>query len=329
MKSKTLLISGTAGFIGASLVSKMLNFGFTIIGVDNQNKFYDCGLKELRLINLCNNPNYFHYKIDISNYDELSNIFKKYKPSVVVNLAGLAGVRYSVESPLAYVESNINGFINMIECSRTNKIDHFIYASSSSVYGANKQMPFSIDQPTQRPLNMYAATKIANEAMANSYSNVYKIKTTGLRLFTAYGPWGRPDMALFKFTRSILQGTPIQLYNNGEHFRDFTYIDDIVDGIHKIIESDTADPSHLSELFNIGNGSPVSLLDFVSQIELTLNKKAIKEFIPPQIGDMLETYADINPIKTRYGYEPKYDYKVGIKKFVQWYLKYADQIYAN
>jgi UDP-glucuronate 4-epimerase len=327
LKNYPILITGSAGFIGSNLVHSLVKSGFSIIGIDNHNPFYDCGLKKLRLVTLCENEKYVHHKADISSYDELSNIFSKYEPKVVVNLAALAGVRYSVESPLSYIQSNINGFANVIECSRSHKVEHLIYASSSSVYGANAKTPFSTSQATDRPLNIYAATKKANELMAHSYSHLYGLRTTGLRFFTVYGPWGRPDMALFKFTHAINQGRPIQLYSNGQHSRDFTYIDDIVDGITRVINFDKKYNSlKLAEIFNIGRGSPISLMDFVSQIENVLNRKAIKEFLPPQDGDMFETYADISPIKDMYGYDPKFDYKIGVKNFIEWYLKYMNQI---
>lgn len=228
---------------------------------------------------------------------------------------------------MSYIQSNINGFANVIEASRLHKVEHFIYASSSSVYGADAKIPFSTSQSTDRPLNIYAATKKANELIAHSYSHLYGMRTTGLRFFTVYGPWGRLDMALFKFTHAITQGRPIQLYNNGLHFRDFTYIDDIVDGIMRVMTVDKKyDAAKLAEVFNIGRGSPIGLIDFVSQIENVLNKKAIKEFLPPQDGDMFETYADISPARDAYGYNPKFDYKVEVKNFVEWYLKYSEQI---
>ena len=327
MKNNPILITGTVGFIGSNLVNTLIKSGFSIIGIDNHNSFYDCGLKKLRFENLCVNNNYIHHKADISNYDVLSNIFVKYKPKTVINLAALAGVRYSVESPLSYIQSNINGFANVIECSRLNKVENLIYASSSSVYGADATIPFSTNQASDRPLNIYAATKKANELIAHSYSHLYGMRTTGLRFFTVYGPWGRPDMALFKFTHAINQGRPIQLYNNGQHSRDFTYIDDIVDGIIKVMNFDKKyEPLKLAEIFNIGRGSPISLMDFVSQIEIVLNKKAIKEFLPPQDGDMLETYADISPVRDIYGYDPKFDYQIGVKNFVEWYLRHMDKI---
>ena len=327
LKNNHILITGTAGFIGSNLVNSLIKKGFSIIGIDNHNSFYDCGLKKLRLVNLCEHENYVHHKIDISNYNDLSNIFFKYKPKIVINLAALAGIRYSVESPLSYIQSNINGFANIIECSRLHNVDHFVYASSSSVYGADAITPFSVNQATDRPLNIYAATKKANELIAHSYSHLYGMRTTGLRFFTVYGPWGRPDMALFKFTHAINQGKSIQLYNNGLHSRDFTYIDDIVDGIIRVANVEQKyDALKLADILNIGRGSPISLMDFVSHIESVLNKKAIKEFLPPQDGDMFETYADIGPARDAYGYDPKFDYKVGVKNFVEWYLKYSDQI---
>jgi UDP-glucuronate 4-epimerase len=327
LKNKTILITGAVGFIGSNLVNSLIKSDFTIIGIDNHNHFYDLGLKKLRLENLCEHKNYLHHKVDIASYNELNDIFIKYKPKIVVNLAALAGVRYSVESPLSYIESNINGFANIIECARLHKVEHFIYASSSSVYGANAKIPFSVDQATDCPLNIYAATKKANELIAHSYSHLYQMRTTGLRFFTVYGPWGRPDMALFKFTRAINEGKPIQLYNNGLHSRDFTYIDDIVDGVLRVMNHDRKNGDNgLAKILNIGRGSPISLMDFVGQIETVLNKKAIKEFLPPQDGDMFETYADISPAKNSYGYDPKFDYKVGVKNFVEWYLKYINQI---
>jgi UDP-glucuronate 4-epimerase len=221
----------------------------------------------------------------------------------------------------------VDGFANIIECARLYGVKEFVYASSSSVYGADAQVPFSTVQSTDHPLNIYAATKKANELIAYSYSHLYKISTIGLRFFTVYGPWGRPDMALFKFTRAIREGRPIQLYNNGLHSRDFTYIDDIVDGIFKVISGNKKNRApNMAEIFNIGKGSPVSLIDFVSQIESVLGKKAIKEFLPPQDGDMFETYADISPAREAYGYDPKFEYKVGVTKFIEWYLKYVDQM---
>ena len=327
LKNKPILITGTAGFIGSSLVNSLIKSGFLVIGIDNHNHYYDLGLKKLRLATLCTHEGYLHHQADISDYGELSTIFAKYKPEIVINLAALAGVRYSVESPLSYIQSNINGFANVIECSRLHKVEHFIYASSSSVYGADAKIPFSTNQSTDRPLNIYAATKKANELIAHSYSHLYGMRTTGLRFFTVYGPWGRPDMALFKFTHAITQGRPIQLYNNGLHSRDFTYIDDIVDGIVRVMSIDKkSNDAKLAEIFNIGRGSPVSLMDFVSQIEIVLNRKAIKEFLPAQDGDMFETYADISPIRDACGYDPKFDYNEGVKNFVEWYLKYSDQI---
>lgn len=327
MINNTILITGSAGFIGSKLVNTLINLGYSIVGVDNQNHFYDLGLKKMRLDSLCNHKNYIHYKVDIANYDDLFDIFTKHQPKIVVNLAALAGVRYSVETPLSYIHSNIDGFSKIIECSRLHNIQHFVYASSSSVYGADAKTPFSVDQSTNRPLNIYAATKKANEMIAHSYSHLYQMKTTGLRFFTVYGPWARPDMALFKFTRSIHRGEPIQLYNNGQHSRDFTYIDDIVRGIELVIKKEFKGGKHdLAEILNLGNGSPISLMDFVEQIENVLQIKAMKEFLPPQDGDMFETYADISPAREKYGYEPRYDYKIGVKNFVDWYLQHLNQI---
>jgi UDP-glucuronate 4-epimerase len=323
--SNVVMVSGAAGFIGSALVSKLLALGYSVIGVDNHNSFYDGGLKELRLNINNSHENYTHLRIDISDYEKLHAVFRELKPSIVVNLAAIAGVRHSVERPLDYIASNINGFANIIECSRIFLVKHFIYSSSSSVYGAEKKIPFNANQKTDSPINIYAATKKSNELIAHAYSHLYGLKTTGFRFFTAYGPWGRPDMALFKFVKAINENTPIKIYNNGAHKRDFTYIDDIISGILCVLESG----SHkdvLYEILNLGKGTPVSLIDFIESIEICLGKKSIRELLPAQDGDMQETFADISPMIEKYGYMPKVDYRDGVEKFVEWYLAYQGEI---
>ena len=324
---KTILVTGSVGFIGSALVNKLLAEGYKVIGIDNHNEHYDGGLKENRLKIFNSHENYIHHRLDITNFIMLEEVFKKYKPVIVINLAALAGVRYSVENPIAYVNSNINGFANIIECARKQNVKHFIYASSSSIYGAEVETPFSTMQKSDTPLNIYAATKKSNELIAHSYSHLYGMNTSGLRFFTVYGPWGRPDMALFKFTKLINENKPIQIYNNGLHKRDFTYIDDIVAGILLVLKGHEARTHEGSyEILNIGRGHPVSLLAFIEAIENALEKKATKEFLPAQEGDMLETYADISPITKEYGYSPKMNIQEGVNNFIKWYLEYEKQI---
>lgn len=330
-----ILVTGSAGFIGSSLVRMLLERGDLVIGIDNHNDYYNPTIKEARLELFSKNPNYIHLRIDITDKRAVENAFDTYKPNKVVNLAAQAGVRYSIENPLAYIETNILGFTHILEGCRKHNVEHLVYASSSSVYGANSKMPFSIHQNVNHPLSFYAASKKANELMAHTYSHLYNIPTTGLRFFTVYGPWGRPDMALFKFTKSIIEGSPIDVFNNGNHKRDFTYISDIVNGIILALDNNAKinsnwnafDPDPATSnvpwrVYNIGNNSPVKLLDFISAIEKAVGKTAIIKFMPIQAGDVPDTFADISDIVQEFNYEPKIDIVEGVSKFVDWYKKY-------
>ena len=331
----TVLITGAAGFIGSQLTLKLLNRGDRVVGVDNHNDYYDVSLKEARLLRQIGHSNYSHEKIDISDNAVLREIFDKYRPKRVVNLAAQAGVRYSITNPNAYIQSNLVGFANILDNCKDHDVEHLVYASSSSVYGANTNMPFSVHQNVDHPLSLYAATKKANEAMAHSFSHIHQLPTTGLRFFTVYGPWGRPDMALFKFTKSIIAGETIPVFNFGKHRRDFTYIDDIVEGVKRVLDEpatpnlnwsgDSPDPGSSSvpwRLYNIGNSSPVELLDYIRAIEEVLNKKAKLELLPLQLGDVPDTYADIQDLERKFDYRPSVSVKDGVKRFVQWYREF-------
>ena len=330
-----ICVTGAAGFIGSELSIKLLERGDRVIGIDNHNDYYDPNLKEARLARHINHPSYTHLRIDISDRDALEDAFKNYKPQRVVNLAAQAGVRYSIENPYAYIQSNIVGFINILECCRHNNIEHLVYASSSSVYGANTSMPFSIHDNVDHPLSLYAASKKSNELMAHTYSHLYQLPTTGLRFFTVYGPWGRPDMALFKFAEAILAGEKIQVFNYGKHRRDFTYIDDIVEGLLRVIDqpakpspkwnSDKPDPGVSSapwRVYNIGNNTPVELMDYISVLEDALGKKAYSEMCPLQPGDVPDTFADISDLTKNLNYVPSTSVKEGVRSFVSWYKEY-------
>nr|MBT6354710.1 NAD-dependent epimerase [Pelagibacteraceae bacterium] len=330
-----VLVTGAAGFIGSALSIKLLEKGYEVIGIDNHNDYYDPELKEARLDRHLNHNKYSHFRIDIENNEAVDDIFKKYKFDSVVNLAAQAGVRYSIENPLAYVKTNIVGFSHILEGCRNNNVAHLVYASSSSVYGANTKMPFSIHDNVDHPLSLYAASKKANELMAHTYSHLYNLPTTGLRFFTVYGPWGRPDMALFKFTKSILAGEKIQVFNYGKHKRDFTYIDDIVNGILRVLEKpaksnqnwsgDTPDSGSSKapwRVYNIGNNSPVHLLNYIEAIEEALGLDAEKELLALQPGDVIDTYADVDDLVENFGYKPSMDVKKGVANFVNWYKEY-------
>ncbi len=328
-----ILVTGTAGFIGAALAKTLLNEGNNILGVDNHNNYYSQELKENRIKDLLTHSKYTHRRLDIADKNQLEGIFAKFKPEIVVNLAAQAGVRYSLSNPQAYIDSNIVGFANILECSRNFKIKHLIYASSSSVYGDSAKLPLSETSCVDHPLSLYAATKKSSELMAHSYSHLYKLPTTGLRFFTVYGPWGRPDMAYFKFTKNILEGKPIDIYNEGHHKRDFTYIDDIVEGVLKIINksnqyhnNDNKLPKEnirkLWNIYNIGNSESVKLIDFVEMIESKLGKKAIKNYLPMQPGDVRDTYADITNISKEFNFHPKVSVSEGIELFINWYKNY-------
>jgi len=330
-----VLVTGAAGFIGSSLVLRLLERGDTVIGIDNHNDYYDPRIKEARLARFANHPGYTHLRIDLADRPAIYDCFKTHKPKRVVNLAAQAGVRYSIENPLAYIDSNIVGFAHILEGCRHNDVEHLVYASSSSVYGANTAMPFSVHQNVDHPLSLYAASKKSNELMAHTYSHLYGLPTAGLRFFTVYGPWGRPDMALFKFTKAILAGEPIQIFNYGKHRRDFTYIDDIVEGVIRVLDrpappnpgwnSDQPDPGTSKapwRVYNIGNNSPVELMEYIGALEKALGKKAEKELLPLQAGDVLDTYADVDDLVEQFHYKPSTSVDHGIACFVAWYRDY-------
>ncbi len=329
-----VLITGVAGFIGSTLASKLMNLNYTIVGIDNLNDYYSVSLKESRLETLRGKDFKFH-KVDLEDTNEVEKIFNEEAPDVVVNLAAQAGVRYSLENPRAYIDSNIVGFTNILESCRYNDIKHLIYASSSSVYGANTSLPFSVHDNIDHPLSLYAATKKANELMAHTYSSLYNIPTTGLRFFTVYGPWGRPDMALFMFTKNIIEGKPIDVFNNGEMMRDFTYVDDIVEAISRLIDKpaqpnpkwtgESPDPGTSYapyKIYNIGNNSPVRLMDFIEAIEEKTGKEAIKNYMPLQAGDVPATYANVEDLFRDIDFQPQTNIKDGVGKFVDWYVDY-------
>jgi len=331
-----ILITGVAGFIGYHLACRFLREGHCIIGVDNLNNYYDPALKKSRLENikslsetLDKVENFKFIKLDISDRVRVEQLFVDNQFDIVVNLAAQAGVRYSIENPHAYVESNLVGFVNILEGCRSIDVKNFIYASSSSVYGMNVKQPFSVGDNVDHPVSLYAATKKSNELMAHAYSHLYKIPSTGLRFFTVYGPWGRPDMAYFKFTKAIINGETIDVYNNGLMQRDFTYIDDIIEGMIRIasnkdfkVENPHSKSTAHHRVYNIGNNQPVSLREFISLIERSCGKKAIEKFLPMQAGDVPITYANIDPLVSDIGFKPSFSFEEGIEKFVSWYKNY-------
>ena len=331
---KKILITGSSGFIGFHLAKKLLEKGNKVHGYDSMNDYYDVRLKENRYKILKKNKNFSFTKNNLENKRILEGVFKRFKPNVVIHLAAQAGVRYSIEKPRVYLDSNITGTYNIIEISKKLNVKHLIMASSSSVYGANKKFPFKEIDKTETQLSIYAATKKSNESMAHSYSNIWKIPITMLRFFTVYGPWGRPDMALFKFTKGILTNKKIDIYNNGQMYRDFTYIDDIVNGIQLLInkvpntnqlgkyKDDSLSPVAPFRILNIGNTKKIYLLDFIKEIEKELGKRAIRNYMPLQKGDVKQTISNTNLLNKITGYNPKTNYKVGIKKFLNWYLDY-------
>lgn len=332
-----ILVTGNAGFIGFHVVKKLLERGDSVVGFDVVNDYYDINVKKARLKylnDLAGNSagDYAFIRANLADRDVVEACFKKHKFDRVINLAAQAGVRYSIENPYAYVDSNIIAFTNLIEACRHTSVEHFTYASTSSVYGANTKMPFSEKVGVDHPLQFYAATKRANELMAHSYSHLFNLPTTGLRFFTVYGPWGRPDMALFKFTKNIIEGKPIQVFNHGNHTRDFTYIDDIVEGVIRISDSpaqpdekwDSNNPSPATSsspyrIFNIGNNNPVKLSSYIEAIESAVGKKAIKELLPLQAGDVPDTYADVSELELQLNYRPQTTVTEGIGRFVQWF----------
>jgi UDP-glucuronate 4-epimerase len=319
----TILVTGIAGFIGSHLAKSLLKRGDSVLGIDNISNYYDINLKKNRLKNLKIYKNLNFENIDISNYSSLETIIKKYNISKVCHLAAQAGVRYSLEAPMEYIKSNIVGHLNVLEICRNFNIKNLVYASSSSVYGGNTKVPFSINDKVDTPVSLYAATKISDELMSYTYNHLYGINTIGLRFFTVYGPWGRPDMATWIFTKNIINGDPIEVYNNGIMQRDFTYIDDIISGTISILDSCKEDTSEsLSKVYNIGNNKPENLLDFISIIEDSLGKKAIKIMKPMQKGDVANTYADISEIRADFNFIPKTKLMEGVPKFIEWYKDY-------
>ncbi len=316
-----ILVTGAAGFIGYHLIKKILNKNKKVIGIDNINSYYDTNLKKDRINNLKKYKKFSFYKIDLSNYKKLNDIVKKNKINIIIHLAAQAGVRYSIKYPRTYFKSNLEGFFNILEISKDNKVKHLIYASTSSVYGDSKKFPLNENDRTDQPLSFYAATKKSNEVMAHSYSHIYKLPCTGVRFFTVYGPFGRPDMALFKFTKNIINNHSIELFNNGKHLRDFTYVDDIVDGIYSLINKQSKKTIPY-EIFNIGNGTPKKLLDYLKYIEKNLKKKSKTKRLPLQVGDVVKTHSNINKLKKYTGYKPKTNIKIGIEKFIEWYKDY-------
>ncbi len=330
-----ILVTGAAGFIGFHLSQSLLNRGDIVVGLDNLNDYYDVSLKKDRLTQLEDNPGFSFYKLDLADRQGIDQLFNEQKFDVVVNLAAQAGVRYSLQNPHAYVDSNLVGFVNILEGCRHSEVKHLVFASSSSVYGKNTKIPFSVGDNVDHPISLYAASKRANELMAHTYSHLYGLPTTGLRFFTVYGPWGRPDMAYFKFTKAILAGQPIDVFNYGKMSRDFTYIDDIVEGIIRTINhipqpnephaGDNPNPPTNKapyKLYNIGNNQPVELMHFIQVLEDCLGVKAEKNFLPMQPGDVPMTYADVDDLVRDVGFQPSTPIEVGIKQFIAWYTSY-------
>ncbi|CAM4237772.1 NAD-dependent epimerase [Gillisia hiemivivida] len=338
LKNK-VLVTGAAGFIGFHLTKQLLDIGFEVVGLDNLNDYYDVNLKLARLKELGiekeiisyneilesdSYPKFQFIKLNLEDREQLPELFKQHKFKIVCNLAAQAGVRYSLENPEAYIDSNVVGFLNILECCRNYNIKHLVYATSSSVYGQNKKIPFSVKDNVDHPISLYAATKKSNELMAYTYSHLFNFKTTGLRFFTVYGPWGRPDMAMFLFTDAIIKGKPIKVFNNGNLERDFTFIDDIVDGVIKIV-TNSKDQNTNYSLYNIGNSKPVKLLDFIDEIEKQLDLKAEKEMLPMQAGDVERTWADVSDLTRDFGYEPNTSIEKGVGEFIEWYKGYYIQ----
>ena len=330
-----VLVTGSAGFIGSALTLLLLARGDNVIGIDNHNDYYDPALKEARLARHVDHPNYCHIRMALEDREGMKELFETHKPERVVNLGAQAGVRYSLENPMAYIDSNLVGFGHILEGCRHNNVEHLVYASSSSVYGSNTKMPFSAQDNVNHPVSLYAATKKANELMAHTYSHLYQLPTTGLRFFTVYGPWDRPDMALQKFAKAIVAGRPIQLYNYGNHRRDFTYIDDIVEGIIRVLdkpaqankdwsgENPDSDSSLAPwKIYNIGSNNPVELKTYVAELEKALGKRAEKVLLPLQPGDVPDTYADVDALVDDFDYKPSTPINKGIEKFVEWFNAY-------
>lgn len=330
-----VLVTGAAGFIGSALSIRLLDRGDTVIGIDNHNDYYDPALKEARLARHIDHPNYTHIRMSLEDRSGIAELFKQHRPQRVVNLAAQAGVRYSLENPLAYIDTNLLGFANILEGCRHNAVEHLVYASSSSVYGSNTKMPFSVHDNVNHPVSLYAATKKANELMAHTYSHLYNIPTTGLRFFTVYGPWDRPDMALQKFAKAMVADKPIQLFNYGNHRRDFTFIDDIVEGVVRILDKPAQPNTEWSgdnpdsgtsyapwRVYNIGSNNPVELKTYISELEKALGKVAEKELLPLQPGDVPDTFADVTDLVRDFDYKPETSVQEGMGKFVEWFKAY-------
>jgi UDP-glucuronate 4-epimerase len=330
-----VLITGSAGFIGSNLAQRLLERGDEVVGIDNLNDYYDVELKKARLARVAKYPGFTDVRVNLEDRAAIAEVFAKHKPNRVVNLAAQAGVRYSLENPHSYVDTNLVGFVNILEGCRHHGVEHLVYASSSSVYGSNTEMPFSVHHNVDHPVSLYAASKKANELMAHTYSHLFRLPTTGLRFFTVYGPWGRPDMALFMFTRNILAGKPIDVFNYGKHRRDFTYIDDIVEGVVRILDRipapnpdwnsdapDSATSNAPYKLYNIGNNQPVELMHYIKVLEDCLGKKAEMNLLPLQNGDVPDTYADVEDLVKDIGYKPATSVEDGIARFVEWYKGY-------
>lgn len=338
LKYRNILVTGAAGFIGFHLSRRLLKNGYRIVGLDNLSPYYSVALKEARLEILKSAAGFTFIETDLSSGEQLRELFARNAFDVVVNMAAQAGVRYSLENPQAYVDSNLVGFVNLLECCRHHAVRHLVFASSSSVYGANTAMPFSVHHNVDHPVSLYAATKKANELMAHTYSHIYRLPCTGLRFFTVYGPWGRPDMALFIFTRAILEDKPIRVYNHGKMQRDFTYIDDIIEGVVRVMgrlpepdpdwSGDAPDPGTSAapyKIYNIGNHQPVALLKFIEVIEAALGKQARKQFMDLQPGDVVATYADVDDLMQDVGFKPATPIEVGVGRFVEWYKEFYGQ----
>ena len=330
-----ILVTGAAGFIGSHTAHKLLARGYEVVGLDNLNEYYDVSLKQARLERLTPQANFRFVRLDLADEGAMRELFAREKFPRVIHLAAQAGVRYSLQEPHTYIRSNVTGTLNVLEGCRHNGVEHLVYASTSSVYGANTNMPFSVHKIADHPLSLYASTKRANELMAHNYSALFKLPTTGLRFFTVYGPWGRPDMALFMFTRNILEGKPIDVFNNGNHRRDFTYVEDIAEGVVRAAEriaqpdpnwdSNAPDPASSFapfRIYNIGNNQPVELMRYIEVIEECLGRKAQKNFLPMQLGDVPDTFADIEDLVQEVGYRPATSVEVGVRRFVEWFCEY-------
>ena len=332
-RTKKVLITGVAGFIGYHLAERLLREGFTVCGVDNMNPYYDVRLKELRLMQLSKYEKFYFEKADISEKKRIERIFSENLPDIVVNLAAQPGVRYSIENPDVYIESNIIGFYNILEACRHSRdtgkhpVEHLVFASSSSVYGNQQKTPFSVTDSVDKPISLYAATKKSNELMAYTYCHLYGIPSTGVRFFTVYGPYGRPDMAYFSFSERIMKGEPIKIFNQGDLYRDFTYVDDIVEGVVRMLNNPPLpnEEGDQYKIYNIGNNKPVKLMDFIETLENALGKKAVKEYYPMQPGDVYQTYADVDELTADFDYRPSTEIGEGLQRFAEWYREWKTQ----